>query len=269
MPWGYLGIFLIVSLVLCSPGFYKYVYFMSVGYGFAVAGLGVAYLVALIAGGFSWNWVTVLQCVLFMAYGVRLSGFLIAREMKNASYRKVLKSATKEDEKPMPFFVKLVMWICVAILYVMQTCAVFFRGYNGSGTEVALPLVGVIISAFGLVFESVADAQKSTQKKVNPDMVATQGLYKYIRCPNYFGEILFWTGVFVGSLNALSGVGQWITVILGYVLIVMVMFNGAQRLDRRQEGRYGDRPEYRAYADHTPIIIPFIPLYHVGSYKDE
>lgn len=74
--------------------------------------------------------------------------------------------------------------------------------------------------------------------------------------------------MFVGSLNALRGVGQWITAVLGYILIVFIMFNGAQRLDKRQEKHYGKMAEYRAYADSTPIIIPLIPLYHIGKYKD-
>ena len=98
-------------------------------------------------------------------------------------------------------------------------------------------------------------------------MVATKGLYKLVRCPNYLGEILFWTGMLVGSLNILSGVGQWLTAILGYVCIVLIMFNGAQRLEKRQSARYGNDPAYRLYADKTPILIPFIPLYHL--YKEE
>ncbi len=265
--WGYFGIFYLVSLLCCAVGFKKYVYFLSVGYGFSVIGLGIAYLVSAFAGGFSWNIVTILQCVLFVIYGARLSGFLLARELKNGNYRKVLKEATKEDEKPMPIFVKIAIWVCVGLLYYAQTSPVFFRIYNGKGEDVALPLIGVIISACGLVLESVSDKQKSAQKATNPNMVATKGLFRMVRCPNYFGEIIFWTGVLIGSFNALSGAGQWIVAILGWILIVMVMFNGAQRLDRRQEKRYGEMKEYRDYADHTPIILPLIPLYHIGKYK--
>ena len=168
----------------------------------------------------------------------------------------------------MPIFVKLAIWISVTVLYIAQTCPVFFRGYNGLGGEITLPLIGVIISALGVIIEAVSDSQKSAQKAINPNMVATKGLFKMVRCPNYLGEIIFWTGVFVGSLNALRGAGQWITAVLGYILIVFIMFNGAQRLDKRQEKRYGSIAEYRAYADHTPIIIPLIPLYHIGKYKD-
>jgi len=269
MGWNYLAVFYLVSAVCCCMGFKKYVYFLSVGYGLSVAGLGVAYFVAALTGGMPWNIVTLVQCVLFVAYGARLSGFLIVRELKNANYRKVLKEATGEDEKPMPIFVKAAIWVSVSALYIAQTCPVFYRLYNGKGGEMALPLLGAVISLGGLILEALSDKQKSAQKAQNPHMVATQGLFKLVRCPNYLGEITFWTGVFVGSLNALQGAGQWIMAVIGYLLIVMIMFNGAQRLDRRQEGRYGKMPEYRAYADHTPIILPFVPLYHIGSYKKE
>ena len=45
MPWSLLGILLAVCAVLCAVGFYKFVYFLSIGYGFAVAGGGIAVLV--------------------------------------------------------------------------------------------------------------------------------------------------------------------------------------------------------------------------------
>ncbi len=267
MAWNLLFIFYIVSAVCCCIGFKKYVYFLSVGYGFSVIGLGIAYFAAALVNGYQWNAIILLQCILFVAYGARLSGFLIIRELKNGNYRKVLKEVTKDEEKPMPVMVKAAIWIFVAAMYVMQTCPVFYRLYNGKGDAFTLPLIGAVISIIGLVLEAMSDKQKSAQKAVNPNMVATKGLFRMVRCPNYFGEILFWTGVFVSALDALNGAGQWILAILGYVLIVAVMINGAQRLDKRQETRYGKQKEYRNYADHTPLIIPLIPLYHIGKYQ--
>ncbi len=267
MAWGYLGVFLLVSAVCCCVGFKKFVYFLSVGYGFSVIGLGIAYMAAILIGSLSWNAVTVLQCALFVLYGARLSGFLLARELKNKSYRKVLSQAT--GEKPMPFFVKLAIWVSVSVLYVMQTCPVFYRAYNGLGHDVLLPLIGLAVSGIGLGLEALSDRQKSAQKAANPDMVATKGLFRMVRCPNYFGEIIFWTGVLVGGCNALRGAGQWALASLGYLLIIVVMLNGAQRLDRRQEERYGAQEVYRAYADHTPLILPLVPLYHLGKGKEK
>ena len=40
MPWSLLGILLAVCAVMCAVGFYKFVYFLSIGYGFAIAGGG-------------------------------------------------------------------------------------------------------------------------------------------------------------------------------------------------------------------------------------
>jgi len=149
-------------------------------------------------------------------------------------------------------------------LYVAQTAPVFFRMYNGGEVSV-FAWLGILISISGIVLETAADQQKSAQKKENPDMVATKGLYTIVRCPNYFGEILFWTGVFVSSLDILAGIGQWLTAVISYICIVFIMFNGAQRLEKRQMKRYGNDPVYNAYADKTPIIIPFLPVYHLNK----
>ena len=268
MPWDLLGILLIVCAVACAVGFYKFVYFLSIGYGFAVAAGGIATLIMyLINPSATPLWIMLVQCVLFIAYGVRLSGFLLVRELKSITFRKtdVAKDTlNKNSEKKMPVFVLAAIWVSVAILYTAQVSPMLFR-YTNASVDVIVPVIGFVVSFFGLVLESVADNQKSAQKKARPDMVATQGLYKLCRCPNYFGEILFWTGVFISGLTTYAGAGQWITAILAYICIVFIMFNGAQRLEKRQMARYGNHAEYTAYADKTPIIIPFLPIYHLNK----
>ena len=123
------------------------------------------------------------------------------------------------------------------------------------------------VSVCGLVLESVADKQKSEQKKENPNMVATKGLYRIVRCPNYFGEILFWVGVFVSGVTAYTGWGQWTVAIVALISIVYIMFNGAQRLEKRQNERYGKDKAYQEYVSKTPIILPLVPLYHLNKQK--
>ena len=268
MPWSLLGILLAVCAVMCCVGFYKFVYFLSIGYGFAVAGGGIAVLVMYLINPTAtpW-WIVVIQTALFIAYGVRLSGFLLVRELKNASFKKtdVAKDTlVKNNEKKMPVFVLATIWICVAILYTAQVSPMLFR-YTNAKADVVVPIIGFVISVFGLVLESIADNQKSAQKKLRPDMVAMSGLYKIVRCPNYLGEIIFWTGIFVSGITAYQTFGQWITAFLAYVCIVYIMFNGAQRLEKRQMSRYGENEEYNEYANKTPIIIPLLPIYHLNK----
>ena len=272
MYWDLLGILFIVCAVLCAVGFYKFVYFLSIGYGFAVAGGGIAVLILNVLIPHTTEtvapwFIPLIQATLFVIYGARLSGFLLVRELKNITFRKtdVAKDTlAKNGEKKMPIFVLFAIWISVAILYTAQVSPMLFRCFNGS-TDIVVPIIGFVISAIGLVLEAVADEQKSAQKKVRPDMVATKGLYKMCRCPNYLGEIIFWTGVFVSGITTYANIGQWITAALAYVCIVYIMFNGAQRLEKRQMERYGDNEEYNTYANKTPIIIPLLPIYHLNK----
>ncbi len=265
MGWSYLGIILAVCAVLCSVGFYKFVYFLSIGYGFAVAGGGITILLMAMLNGWTDGTLllAVVQAALFVAYGVRLAGFLLVREIKNAAYRKTLKEATGNDKK-MPIFVLASIWVFSSVLYTAQVSPMFFRYFNGA-KDLVVPFIGAVVSVLGLVLESVADQQKSAQKAVNPKMVATQGLYKIVRCPNYLGEIIFWTGIFISGVTTYQGFGQWLTAVLAYIAIVFIMFNGAQRLEKRQMERYGDDKAYNDYANSTPIILPFVPLYHLNK----
>ena len=268
MYWNLLGILLAVCAIACCVGFYKFVYFLSIGYGFAVAAGGVATLVMyLVNPSATPLWIVLVQAALFVAYGARLSGFLLIRELKNVTFKKTdvaKETLSKNDEKKMPVFVLATIWVCVSVLYVAQVAPMLFRYANGS-TDVVLPIVGFAISIFGLILESIADKQKSAQKKENPNSVATKGLYRIVRCPNYLGEITFWTGIFVSGISTYRTVGQWIVAIIAYVAIVYIMFNGAQRLEKRQMERYGNDPAYNEYANKTPIIIPLVPIYHLNK----
>ena len=93
------------------------------------------------------------------------------------------------------------------------------------------------------------------------------GLYRFVRCPNYLGELILWTGVLVVGFGSLSGVGQWALAIVGYLGILYVMFSGARRLEIRQNRTYGADSEYQKYSTTVPILLPFIPLYSVEKHK--
>jgi len=251
-------VLLIAAAVLCSVGFIKFVYFMSVGYGLAVAGIGVSiFVIGLVRGDLTVA--TGVLCLLCVVYGFRLGGYLAIREIKSAAYRKTLESQT---EKPIPLPVKIVMWLFLSVLYVIQTSPIWYRESTAPAEPVGIAWVGAAVMALGICIEALADRQKSESKKKDPGKPAMTGLYKICRCPNYFGEMVFWTGVFVSGLNILKG-WQWVIAVLGYAAIVCIMVSGAQRLEKRQNKAYGNMKEYQEYVEKTPILIPFIPVYHL------
>lgn len=256
-----LYLFLTAALV-SSIGFMNYVWFISIGYGFAISAQGLFMLIAyrneLTAG-------TLLCCLLFLIYGIRLSGYLLFREIKSSSYNKHMKGEIK-DGKTVSFGVKLAIWLSCALLYVTQISAVYYRLNNGTGSN-TWTYIGAAVMLFGLCFESAADIQKNAAKKTNPRRFVDTGLFRIVRCPNYLGEMLFWTGALLSGIGSVSGIGQWLVVLLGYVGIVFVMFSGARRLEVRQNKNYGNDPEYQHYVKSVPILLPFVPLYSVEKYK--
>ncbi len=261
---GYLWILLALSFAVSALGWIYFIYFFSIGYGFAISALSVASVIifrdvltvpaAILAG------------VLFV-YGIRLGLFLLLREKKSASYKHILYQPENTTKKPA--LVMWMIWISCALLYVGQISPVTFYLHNlanGAPVNDLWAWIGAGIATAGVLIEMIADAQKSAAKKVNPKRYVDTGLYRIVRCPNYFGEVLMWTGSFVICIGACCTVWQWVIAALGYMGIVYVMFSGARRLELRQNETYGKDPEFQAYIKKTPIILPLVPIYSVARH---
>jgi steroid 5-alpha reductase family enzyme len=254
-------VLLAVALVASACGFKRYVWFISIGYGAAVAAIGVALLVMF---GARSGVASALQALLLVVYGCRLSGYLAYRELRSRSYNQKMKGEVKGNDS-VTMGVRFAIWGSAALLYACQTSPVLFRMAAGGRTDAFL-VVGLCVSVFGLAFETTADIQKNAAKRKNPRRFVDTGLFRIVRCPNYLGEMLFWTGTFVSGIGVYAGVAQWLAALLGYVGIIYVMFGGARRLEMRQNRSYGKDPAYQRYVRTTPIMLPFVPLYSVEKY---
>ena len=248
---------MLIAAIGCCMGFKEFVWFMSVGYGFAVMCIGI-YLLVFGLITHTITFATAVMAVLFIIYGYRLGGYILKRELTSAHYRKTLQSTGSIKAMPIP--VSLLMWLFCMWLYTAQTSAVTYRFINRANDNV-FAWIGIVIMALAVVGEATADAQKSAAKKINPKRFCDTGLYRYVRCPNYFSEIMFWVGVTVSGIGAVQG-KQWIMVLIALALITYVMFNSAQRLELRHEKNYGLDPEYQKYSDTVPLLIPFSGNYH-------
>ena len=254
-------VLLAVALVASACGFKRYVWFISIGYGAAVAAIGAALLVMF---GARSGVASALQALLLVVYGCRLSGYLAYRELRSRSYNQKMKGEVKGNDS-VTLGVRFAIWGSAALLYACQTSPVLFRMAAGGRTDAFL-VVGLCVSVFGLAFETTADIQKNAAKRRNPRRFVDTGLFRIVRCPNYLGEMLFWTGTFVSGIGVYAGVAQWLAALLGYVGIIYAMFGGARRLEMRQNRSYGKDPAYQRYVRTTPIMLPFVPLYSVEKY---
>ena len=262
---SYLLILLAVSLAVSALGWIYFIYFFSIGYGFSISALAVA--IALLF----WSEISLpaaLLCVVMFAFGCRLGLYLLTREKRSPEYKKILYGPDSDKKKPL--LVTIMVWLFCALLYVGQVSPIaFYLGNKSSGAAVseAWIWVGLVLMVTGVLLEATADAQKNAAKKINPKRFVDTGVYRLVRCPNYLGELIIWTGSFVVCFGASCSWWQWLVAAVGSLGIVYVMFSGARRLELRQNLVYGSDPVYQAYIKKTPILLPFVPIYTVEKHK--
>ena len=172
-------IILISILIVCLIGFKKYVWFISLGYGFSITTVGVMLLIL-----FSNNLTIplILSSIVLIGYGLRLGLFLAIRELKSTSYNKKKKNEIS-DGSNMTLFVKIMLWISCALLYLLMTSPIIYRFINHDIGDTCF-YIGLIISVIGIIIEALSDYQKGQSKKKNPNRFCDSGLFKIVRCPN-------------------------------------------------------------------------------------
>ena len=262
---SYLLVLLAVSMLLSGLGWIYFIYFFSIGYGFGVSALAVT-IAVLFKDVLTPP--TAMLCAVMFIFGLRLGLYLLTREKRSPEYKKILYGPDAAKKKPLP--VVIMVWLFCALLYVGQVSPVAFYLANkaaGAPVNEVLPWVGAVMMALGVILESVADAQKKAAKKINKHRFVDTGVYRLVRCPNYLGELVIWTGAFLVGFGACMTFWQWVIATIGYIGIVYVMFSGARRLEIRQNVTYGNDPEYQAYVKKTPILLPFVPIYSVEKHK--
>ncbi|NNM05317.1 MAG: DUF1295 domain-containing protein [Gemmatimonadetes bacterium] len=119
-----------------------------------------------------------------------------------------------------------------------------------------LDLAGLSIWILGFVFETVSDRQlkQFLADPRNAGKVMDQGLWKYSRHPNYFGDSLIWWGIF---LVAAATPGGWLTIVSPLIMSLLLMkISGVPMLENALAER---REGYREYMERTSSFFPWPP----------
>ncbi|MEP3421947.1 MAG: DUF1295 domain-containing protein [Erythrobacter sp.] len=121
--------------------------------------------------------------------------------------------------------------------------------------------VGAAIWSLGIVFETVADRQKSAFKDdaSNKGKFINVGLWAWCRHPNYFGEITLWFGILVIAVPILSGLSWLVVISPVFVFLLLTKISGINLQDAQAKERWGEDPEYQAYRAKTPALFPRPP----------
>jgi steroid 5-alpha reductase family enzyme len=160
-------------------------------------------------------------------------------------------------------FLRFLMTWTLQGLWVLLTAAAALAIITGVEREPIewVTIVGIAVWGAGFAIEVVADRQKSAFRRdpANAGRFISSGLWAWSRHPNYFGEIVLWTGIAIMAVPVLTG-WRWITLISPvFVFLLITRVSGVPMLEARSDERWGDDADYRAYKARTPVLVPRPP----------
>ena len=119
-----------------------------------------------------------------------------------------------------------------------------------------LAIIGVVVWLVGFAFESIGDFQLARFKAdpANAGAVMNQGLWRYTRHPNYFGDACVWWGIAI--VAAESGIGA--VGLLG-ALVMTVLLRRVSGVVLLEKSLVKRRAGYAEYVASTSAFIPRPP----------
>ena len=199
--------------------------------------------------------VQLVASLLVLVWAVRLGGYLLTRILRI----KVDHRFDEMRDKPLRF-ARFWLLQAIAVAAIMLPVS-YLLGRNSAPDFGVWAIVGVAIWFIGLAIETAADAQKSSfkGKEENRERFIMNGLWRYSRHPNYFGEMLVWWGLFLYAVPFLHGAAFAVVIGPVFITLLLLFVSGIPLLERSAEAKYGDDPAYRGYKRRTSILVPFPP----------
>ncbi len=186
-------------------------------------------------------------------WGVRLSGYLAWRNIGEAEDRRYREMRSHWGDRFPLVSLFTVFWLQAVILWVVA-----FPLQIGVRTTSSLGLLdalGLAVWCIGLFFEAVGDAQLARFKAEpgNEGKVFDQGLWRYTRHPNYFGDFLVWWGFYFVAASD----GAWWTIFSPMLMaVLLIKVSGVTLLERSLADR---KPDYQTYVRRTSAFFPWPP----------
>jgi steroid 5-alpha reductase family enzyme len=145
----------------------------------------------------------------------------------------------------------------VPTLIVYLACLPFWPvSAAGSQPVGLLDLAAAVVTAGAIVIETAADEQlqRFLTSPREPGQLLDTGLWAYSRHPNYFGEVVFWWGIWWFGLAAHPAF--WWTVIGPLVMTALFVLISIPMIDRRSLVR---RPAFADYSRRVSSLVPWLP----------
>eukprot|EP00606_Chrysophyceae_sp_TOSAG23-5_P000692 GSChrysophyteH2.ASY1.ANO1.970.1 assembled CDS len=191
---------------------------------------------------------------------LRLGSFLFTRICREGG---VDSRFTEIKKSPLRFctaFTLQGVWVFVTALPVFAlNCAYSSSVVATSTTTNIYDYIGWTLWFVGFFCEVLADQQKSAFRAEarNKGKFIKLGLWSCSRHPNYFGEILLWTGVSIQII--LTSTRFWSLAFSPlFVYSLLNYVSGVPLLEKASDEKWSKNADYQKYKEATPVLVPFI-----------
>jgi steroid 5-alpha reductase family enzyme len=201
---------------------------------------------------FSWEKLTF--SILIFAHGIRLSSYLILREIGKGEDRRYHKLREKFGVHFWWISFFLIFMPSMIVNMLMGSTIYAFANVDRTKISHLYYWGGILAMVFGGLLGALADIQKYTffSSKRNEGKIMDKGLWSMCRHPNYLGELIFWWGVY--TVNFSAGI-LW-SIISPILLTFLILFaTGIPMTERLMQEEHGQ--DYINYANRVPILLPF------------
>ena len=200
----------------------------------------------------------VIQTLCVSAWSLRLGSYLFVRIINDKG---IDKRFNRVRSNPFRFFVYWTVQACWIWITLAPTMILNIKGMRSQEKELGTSdYIGWALWLAGFLLEVIADTQKSTFRS-NPDnhgKWVTTGLWGVSRHPNYLGEMMLWTGLFISASSVLRG-KEWFSIISpAFVIFLLTKVSGVPLLERQADKRWGHLQEYLSYKRNVACLIPYI-----------
>lgn len=194
----------------------------------------------------------ILLFAIITLWAVRLATFLYMRILDNQRDKRF--DGVRED-----FWKFGKFWVgqAVSVWLILLPAIFVLRGQQAKFT--GLTLIGWAIIIFGIFIETLADAQKLDFKSYpkNKNRWIEQGIWKYSRHPNYFGEMLMWAGVYIYAFSSLDGWQRLVSLASPFWISFLLIFvTGIPQVEKSADKKWGKQAAYKTYKQRTSLLVP-------------
>ena len=188
-------------------------------------------------------------------WGLRLSLFLLWRNWNHSEDRRY-QAMRRVREKSFWWWSLFAVFLLQGGLMWFISLPLQIAAAEAAQTKFgAIDFLGLALWCTGLFFEAVGDWQlhRFKTQPENVKRVMEQGLWKYTRHPNYFGDFCIWWGRY---LIAAAGGAAWTLASPLVMSLLLMKVSGVALLESTISGR---RPEYESYKKRTNAFFPGRP----------